>query len=111
MTPGTPRARIGLRRKLEFIRDSFVWRSLRMRVGRCPICGPSVFVRLMAEQLGTRCVRCGGSPIALALVTVLRSRVPRFGDALVTFRLTVTLPAGWDAVSQGARSAAAGADG
>ncbi|MBN2492115.1 MAG: M20/M25/M40 family metallo-hydrolase [Planctomycetes bacterium] len=30
--------------------------------------------------------------------------VPVFGDELVTFRMTVSLPAGWDAVSQGART-------
>ncbi|RMG48552.1 MAG: M20/M25/M40 family metallo-hydrolase [Acidobacteria bacterium] len=29
--------------------------------------------------------------------------VPLFGDALVSFRMTVDLPAGWDAVSQGRR--------
>jgi len=32
--------------------------------------------------------------------------VPRFGDELVTFRLAVTLPEGWAAVSQGVRPAA-----
>jgi len=31
--------------------------------------------------------------------------LPRFGDELVTFTLNVTLPKGWDAVSQGARAA------
>ena len=37
--------------------------------------------------------------------------VPRFGDELVTFTLTVHLPEGWDAVSQGARAAAHTEDG
>ncbi len=37
--------------------------------------------------------------------------LPRFEDELVTFTLNVTLPEGWDAVSQGARAAAQIKDG
>ncbi len=37
--------------------------------------------------------------------------LPRFGDELVTFTLNVTLPEGWDAVSQGTRVAAKIEDG
>ncbi len=67
---------IGLGEKLRFIAESLEWRSLALRLRRCPICGPTLFLRLAQDQLATRCVRCGASPIALGLVAVLRTRHP-----------------------------------
>jgi SAM-dependent methyltransferase len=51
------------------------WRRLRAWPGRCPLCGPSVVVRLGASPIGVRCLRCGASGITMALVSVLRAEV------------------------------------
>jgi len=67
---------IGFVEKLRFIAESFEWREFRARVRRCPICGPTLFLKLEGDQLGTRCVRCGASPIALGLIAILRHRHP-----------------------------------
>jgi SAM-dependent methyltransferase len=67
---------VGLTDKLRFIAESLEWRRLRARLGSCPLCGPSLIVRLQRDQLGTRCVRCGASPIAMAIVQVVRERCP-----------------------------------
>jgi SAM-dependent methyltransferase len=53
-------------------------RALALRPFRCPICGPSLLLRLAAEPIGVRCVRCAGSAITLALVAVLKSVRPGF---------------------------------
>ena len=37
---------IGFLEKLRFVVSSLEWRQLRARFGRCPICGPTVFVKL-----------------------------------------------------------------
>lgn len=50
--------------------------SLALRVGPCPICGPSLFVRLADNEIAVRCLRCRSTPITLSLVSVLRSLVP-----------------------------------
>lgn len=58
-------------------------RALGMRPFSCPICGPSLLVRLAARPIGVRCVRCAGSAITLSLVAVLRSARPAFrGEAV-----------------------------
>lgn len=67
---------VGLVRRLLFVAERLEWRSLRVGCRRCPLCGPSVIVKLDRDQLGTRCVRCGASPIAMGIVCVIRERVP-----------------------------------
>jgi SAM-dependent methyltransferase len=58
-------------------------RALAARPFACPICGPSLLVRLAATPIGVRCVRCAGSAITLALVAVLKSVRPGFrGEAV-----------------------------
>ena len=58
-------------------------RALAARPFSCPMCGPSLLVRLSAQPIGVRCVRCAGSAITLALVTVLKAVRPGFrGEAL-----------------------------
>jgi SAM-dependent methyltransferase len=74
---------IGLGQKLGFIAAQLRLRELRLRVGACPICGRSLFVRLQADPLGTRCVRCGASPITLAVVQVVREWVPALAASRV----------------------------
>ena len=52
-------------------------RDFALRVQRCPFCGPSVMVRLARDETGVRCVRCGASPVHLAVGHALRRFVPR----------------------------------
>ena len=51
------------------------WRSLRASAARCPLCGPSVLVRVSASPIGVRCLRCAASGITMAVVSVLREEV------------------------------------
>lgn len=48
------------------------WSQFRARPGRCPLCGPSAFVRFDASEWAVRCLRCESTPAVLALVRVLR---------------------------------------
>ena len=52
------------------------WRELRGARGRCPLCGPTVFIKLQRDQLGVRCLRCAACPIHMALATVALRRAP-----------------------------------
>ena len=51
---------------------------LRLRVSKCPLHGPSVFVRLNDSMLGVRCMICGAAPIATAMAKVLTNYKPGF---------------------------------
>lgn len=51
--------------------------AVRLRLGGCPMCGATVFVKLQdTTGLAIRCVRCGGSTIAMSMVLVLKQAVP-----------------------------------
>jgi SAM-dependent methyltransferase len=57
--------------------------ALAVRPFRCPICGPTLLLRLAAEPIGVRCVRCAASAITLSHVSVLKSVRPGFrGEAV-----------------------------
>lgn len=58
-------------------------RQLAARAFRCPICGPSILVRLSADAIGVRCVRCAASAATLALVCVLKELRPGFRNEAV----------------------------
>jgi len=58
-------------------------RALATRLFRCPICGPSLLLRLAAEPIAVRCARCAASAIHLSLVAVLKSVRPGFGAEAV----------------------------
>lgn len=57
--------------------------ELTLRPQICPMCGPSLFIRLCADSSGVRCIRCAGSAIATSLAAVLRSVCPEFGTKRV----------------------------
>src|SRR5262245_4855126 len=57
--------------------------QVALRGFRCPICGPSLAVRLSATEIGVRCVRCAASSMTLSLVGVLKSLRPGLGDEAV----------------------------
>lgn len=52
--------------------------QLGLRPFRCPICGPSLLVRLCAMPTGVRCLRCAASAAVLSLVRVLVEQRPGF---------------------------------
>lgn len=52
------------------------WRALRLRSGRCPLCGPTVFVRLAVDPLGTRCLRCAAWPAHMGLARIVARILP-----------------------------------
>jgi SAM-dependent methyltransferase len=57
--------------------------ALAARPFSCPICGPSLLLRLARRPIGVRCARCAGSAITLSLVAVLKSVRPGFrGEAV-----------------------------
>lgn len=52
--------------------------ALAIKPFGCPICGPSLLVRLAPDAIGVRCVRCAASAVTLSLVSVLRTIRPGF---------------------------------
>ena len=60
-------------------------RVQRMRVKpfRCPLCGPSLLIQLDTNEIAIRCARCGATPIAMSIASVLRSHVPGLHAAAV----------------------------
>jgi len=69
------------RRRLRVARSMMQLSALAMKPQICPMCGPSVFVRICASASGVRCIRCAGSAIATSLAFVLRSVCPQFRSA------------------------------
>lgn len=51
-----------------------------LATGRCPYCGPTLFLRLRRDAIGVRCARCAASAIHLAIGWALRDRVARIED-------------------------------
>jgi len=56
-------------------------RDFRIKPFRCPLCGPSVLVRLDRSEIGVRCGRCGATAIAMSIAAVLADRVSNLGAA------------------------------
>lgn len=46
-------------------------RDLRLRPFHCPGCGPSLLLRMGADEMQVRCLRCRGTPVHLSLVAAL----------------------------------------
>lgn len=51
------------------------WRALAMRPGHCPLCGPTLFLRLSRDPLGARCARCAAWPVSMAMGVVFEQLV------------------------------------
>lgn len=67
---------------LRFAGLRHAWLQLRLRecafrLSRCPLCGPSLLVRLSNSEMGVRCLRCGGSAVHLSLARVLLELCPQ----------------------------------
>jgi SAM-dependent methyltransferase len=76
-----------LRRGFEILRV----RRVRAKPFRCPLCGPSVLLRLDDDEIAIRCLRCGATPIAMSLAGTLRDVVPDLSAASV-FELSARGP-------------------
>ena len=73
----------GFAQKLGFALSEIEWRALGFGSGTCPLCGGHFFLRISRDLLGTRCLRCGASPISMAIGAVVGTRVPDFEDRRV----------------------------
>lgn len=69
----TPRL-ASARRYLTFAEPLHRW---RIAAGRCPSCGPTLFVAMRSNAFMTRCLRCRANAVTLALVPVMRQH---FGE-------------------------------
>jgi len=58
-------------------------RRTRIKPFRCPLCGPSLLVQLDKHELAIRCARCGATPIAMSIASVLGAQIPNLGAAAV----------------------------
>lgn len=52
--------------------------AFALRPFRCPMCGPSILIRLSRGGIGVRCLRCGASAASLSLAAVLQAVRPDF---------------------------------
>lgn len=52
-----------------------------MQYGRCPLCGPTLLIRLSQHDFGVRCLRCRASAVTMSLVDVLRDSCPDLANA------------------------------
>ena len=56
------------------------WRKFALKVGVCPLCGPTAFVKLNDNELAVRCLRCKSGAVLHSFVGVLRQLVPNLGE-------------------------------
>lgn len=64
---------MGLRRLFTLLQPS----ALRLSLRACPVCGPSVILRLAEGEVAVRCVRCTATPVHLAVVAAVKARLPQ----------------------------------
>jgi len=55
-------------------------RQAAAAIGRCPLCGPSILIRLQRSAIGVRCVRCRGSAIHLSVAFVILEILSRMSE-------------------------------
>jgi SAM-dependent methyltransferase len=58
-------------------------RALRCRIERCPLCGPSLMLRISDSEMGVRCARCGASSVHMSLASVVAREGMHLPDASV----------------------------
>jgi len=61
--------------RLRTAQQLFRLREFAVKAKRCPFCGMSLIVRLRADEIGLRCVRCGASAVHLSIGYALRRHV------------------------------------
>jgi len=51
------------------------WREFSVRPGKCPICGPTLYLKLANHELAVHCLRCHANPITLSLVAAIQRHI------------------------------------
>lgn len=54
--------------------------SLAAKPFRCPACGPSLLIRLCADETRVRCLRCRATPVHLSVIAAIRTFAPKLGS-------------------------------
>lgn len=67
---------MGILNRLTTFKELLVWKALRVKIARCPICGFSVFIKLNNNEISVRCICCNASVVTLSLISALNSFVP-----------------------------------
>lgn len=67
------------------------WRQFGISLERCGTCRFPLQLRLVDDECGVRCARCGSTPITQSLVDVLRQYLPGLDD-LEVYELSVRGP-------------------
>lgn len=62
-----------LRQRWQSVRTHLRWSQLRLRFATCPLCGPTLLIRIADSEMGVRCLRCAASAVHLSLAAVVRS--------------------------------------
>lgn len=62
--------------RVKYVIRTIRWRQLKLVPGRCPLCGPSAFVKLFDGDFGIRCLRCGAAQNTVALVAAIQELIP-----------------------------------
>lgn len=57
--------------------------ALGVKPGRCPVCGPTLMVKLADDAISVRCLRCRASAIHLSILQVLQRLYPRLSGLAV----------------------------
>lgn len=69
--------------KFQSVIDAYrilVLRELRIHFCKCPLCGPSLFIRLCNSEKGIRCMKCRATITALSLIKVMSDYVPDLAE-------------------------------
>lgn len=77
---------IMLSRPLQLLRKTLALArpdALRLKSGRCPVCGPTLMVKLADDAISVRCIRCRASAIHLSILQVLQRLYPRLSGLAV----------------------------
>ncbi|MDZ4811782.1 MAG: class I SAM-dependent methyltransferase [Pseudomonadota bacterium] len=58
-------------------------KAFAMRLQSCPMCGPSLLLRLADTEMGVRCLRCAASPVHMSLASVVLNECPHLARSTV----------------------------
>lgn len=57
--------------------------ALRLKSGHCPVCGPTLMMKLADDAISVRCLRCRASAIHLSILQVLQRLYPQLSGLAV----------------------------
>lgn len=74
------RTAMGILNRMMTFKELLVLKALRVKIGRCPICGFSVLIKLNNNEISVRCIHCNASAVIMSLILVLNLLVPDLQD-------------------------------